>query len=639
MQPLKANSIDLFEGRKHYEIPPFQRPYVWNQEDQWEPLWDDIVRVTESHLGEEPTHPVSAHFLGAVVFQLREAPSTGLHRHEVIDGQQRLTTLQVVLDAVEQVMDERGHSDEAVQLQELTVNSQHIYKGQSERFKLWPSQADREAFAFAMDPTAPKAAPTHGLVKAHKFFRTSARQWLTGEQQTEDSPALSDEKDRAKQLTDTLAARLMVVAIDLTGDDNAQLVFETLNDRGTPLLKADLIKNWVFRRGEELKADVSRWSQQVWDDFDTEWWRTEISQGRLNRSRVDIFLQYWLTMRKMEVVKSELVFRLFTDYAGTRMITAEDAEDFLQELRKDADTYRGIADLDRSTPAGRFRSQVIESMELAGTMPVFLRFISANNQVEEDQISIGLAALESWVTRRTLLRLPAKDVSRFMVSILKELSDVGPSACGSALSKYLSEQTAESRYWPSDHEIAGSLPSQRVYRTIKRSRLSAVLRSVEEFLRSSSSKHEDLSLPGGLSIEHVMPQEWRTFWDEDPQLNPEDATRRDQLIHTIGNLTLVTQSLNSSLSNRPWTDHASKGLKQGGHENKGKRSLLSAFSLLVLNKTILDGHPEAWTEEDITKRSDEIVSVITEVWRGPDAEIQAAALEASRGEAEEEGSQ
>lgn len=639
MQPLKANSIDLFEGRKHYEIPPFQRPYVWNEEDQWEPLWDDILRVSESHLGEDHRAAVAAHFLGAVVFQLREAPSTGLLRHEVIDGQQRLTTLQVLLDAVQQVMAERGHKHEAVQLEELTVNSQEIYKAQRERFKLWPSQADRQAFAYAMDPTEPKALASHKLVRAHAFFREEAARWLSGEPREDGRPSLSDESNRARQLTDTLASRLMVVAIDLTGDDNAQLVFETLNDRGTPLLKADLIKNWVFRRGEELKADVGRWSQHIWDDFDTDWWRGEISQGRISRSRVDIFLQYWLTMRTMEVVKSELVFRLFTDYAGARMTSAEEAEEFLMELRNDANTYRGIAELDRSTPAGRFRAQVIESMELAATMPVFLWFISTNHKVPEDQIASGLAALESWVTRRTLLRLTSKDVNRFMVAILKELSSVEYATAGSNLHRFLSEQTAESRYWPSDRDIMRDLPSQRVYMTLKRSRLGAVLRAVEEFLRSATSMHEDLTLPSGLSIEHVMPQEWKTFWDEGPPLTPEEATQRDQLVHSIGNLTLVTQALNSSLSNRPWTDRAARGLKQGGHEGKGKRSLLSAFSLLVLNKKILDEHPEAWTDEDITSRAQELVGVITKVWRGPNTKIQDSAIEASRGETRAEDAQ
>lgn len=88
---------DLFGGKEHYEIPAFQRPYVWNEEDQWAPLWDDVVQVAECHIAfqlGQRTEKVPPHFLGAVVYET-EPPVTGsVTRHKVIDGQQRMTTLQ-----------------------------------------------------------------------------------------------------------------------------------------------------------------------------------------------------------------------------------------------------------------------------------------------------------------------------------------------------------------------------------------------------------------------------------------------------------------------------------------------------------------------------------------------------------------
>lgn len=634
VKPDKASAKDLFDSRVHYAIPAFQRPYVWNEEEQWAPLWDDIVRVTESHIrpGDGKRQPTASHFLGAVVFELTEARSAGVDHYDVIDGQQRLTTLQILLDAAQEVMTRRELADESDVLAELVLNSQARYKGTPERFKLWPSRADRAAFESVMDPTGAPLDSSHQITKAHQFFATEVERWVAGSPDEMGELPPGDEPTRAAELCETLSRRLMFITIDLSEEDDSQLIFETLNDRGTPLLKADLIKNWVFRQGKKIGADVDSWSSRIWDDFDTEWWRHEIAQGRLVRSRVDIFLQYWLTMRTLDEVKSDLVFRLFTDYALGRMTDVESAESFLQELRRDADTYRNLAALESTTSAGRFRVQVIEAMELAATMPVFLWFISENHKIPASQVSRGLAALSSWAIRRTLLRLTSKDVNRLMIAILKELATVDASESGEALHRYLSAQTAESRYWPSDVTITQALPTLKIYGQIKQSRLRAVLGEIEHHRRSLTPMHESVPVPSGLSIEHVMPQEWRAHWDSDPKLNQEDAQQRDALVNSLGNLTLTTQSLNSSLSNRPWTDSAASGLTQGGQSGKGKRSLLQSFSLLVLNKAIVDGHEVAWTEADIARRSTSLTADIVSIWAGPDMSIQAREYENAREE-------
>jgi len=113
---------DIFEGRDHFEIPAFQRPYVWNEEDQWAPLWDDVVRVADSYVtaklgGTDPKVP--HHFLGAVVYESKPLVTGDVARHEVIDGQQRMTTLQVLIDATHDVLEEQGFSDLADTLDEL----------------------------------------------------------------------------------------------------------------------------------------------------------------------------------------------------------------------------------------------------------------------------------------------------------------------------------------------------------------------------------------------------------------------------------------------------------------------------------------------------------------------------------------
>lgn len=129
IKPDTPSAKDLFEHEVHYEIPPFQRPYVWDKEEQWIPLWEDIVRVAESNLQESQRRPIPSHFLGAVVFELAEATSTGVKKFYVIDGQQRLTTLQLLLDAAQQVFEDLGHEDESELLGQLVLNGRKKLTG------------------------------------------------------------------------------------------------------------------------------------------------------------------------------------------------------------------------------------------------------------------------------------------------------------------------------------------------------------------------------------------------------------------------------------------------------------------------------------------------------------------------------
>lgn len=626
---------ELFEGKEHYEIPAFQRPYVWNEEDQWAPLWEDVTRVAEAYIATKEADPTADadvhHFLGAVVYESKMPVAGDVTRHDVIDGQQRMTTLQVLLDAVHEVVLDRGHRDMAESLEELILNGSPRFAGKRERFKLWPSQADRAAFEQAMDPVGSWAGGDHRVIEAHAFFRQEAERWISGNPDDDGALPPGSEHLRVEAISSTLADRLVLVAIDLTGHDDAQLIFETLNDRGTPLLKADLIKNWIFRKGERLGADVRTWADTQWAEFDTRWWREEIKQGRLTRSRVDIFLQYWLTMRRQDEVKVENTFRIFAEYAEPLMASAGAADQLLAELRRDADTYHDFAQLDAGTPEGRFYTRVIERLELAVTTPVFLWMLSKNHGVPSNQVRSGLEALESWAIRRTLLRLTTKDVNKFVVAILKMLDSVEPDYAGDSLVTYLSAQTAETRIWPSNARLHRQLPGLRMYGNLRQDRLRVVLGAIEQHLRNQSTLYEAVSLPSGLEIEHVMPQGWRTHWNPEPTLGPESAAERDRLVNTLGNLTLVTRSLNGSLSNRPWTDADAAGLKEGGAPGKGKRTLLNDFSLLVLNKDILKDHLDVWTESDIKTRSASLASAICQIWPGPTEEVQEAAFEAAAG--------
>ncbi|GAA1772221.1 DUF262 domain-containing protein [Nostocoides vanveenii] len=618
---MKADALnprELFGTTVHYEIPAFQRPYVWTLEDQWQPLWQDVRRVAEKVIAaagdEAALDAVGGHFLGAVVFKLKSATAGDVTRQSVIDGQQRSTTLQIMLDAVHEAVLKRGHEVEAEAIEELILNQAKRFAGRPERFKLWPSRSDRSAFEFAMDNTGAHTGD-HLIVEAHEFFRTEVGNWLAGVVD-EGEQAVGDEKNRVTALADVVQSRLYVVAINLTGHDDDQVIFETLNDRGTPLLKADLIKNWIFQVGEQVHADVDSWPEKYWADFDDTWWREEITQGRHLRSRIDIFLQYWLTMRRRDDVLTEEVFREFVAYAKPLMTTNLDAEGLLSELRRDANTFRGFAQLSRDTVEGRFYGRVVESLELASTTPLLLWMLSENHKVPDEQIAVALGALESWVIRRTLLRSTMKDVNKMMVAILTALDPVDVHEVGGSVRDYLANQTSDARTWPNDDDMVSGLPTIKLYGNVRQARLRVVLEALE--LQMRTQRHEAVTIPAKLSVEHVMPQAWRSHWDPEPKLAPEEAADRDKLVNTLGNLTLVTSDLNGTLSHRPWTDSETGQLKTSG-ENKGlgKRALLNKYSVLRLSRDIVDNHAQAWTEDDIRQRSVKLAEVLCDVWPRP----------------------
>ncbi len=607
---------DLFDGKVCYEVPPFQRPYVWTEEDQWQPLWDDIARVTETLVtgGDGDRNGSSSHFLGAVVVKQLPSAAGDPLRSSVIDGQQRLTTLQLLLDAAQLVMEQFDHDDVAESLQELVVNDSKRFRKTPKRFKLWPSRIDREAFECVMDNEMTVSGPLGDsrIAQAHRFFCDAIADWAE----------VSGDPDKAilklSALAQVLQQHLQIVAIDLSGADDDQLIFETLNDRGTPLLAADLIKNYVFQQCEDLGADVDVWSETYWRDFDDDWWRDQVSQGRQYRSRIDLFLQYWLTMRVKDEIPTDAVFARFRAYTREHLANRGAAEGFLAGMRRDADSFRDFAQLDPRSARGSFYSRIVEALELGAFTPLLLWLISEEHPTPAAQRDMALAAVESWAVRRTLLRQTMKDVNKLVVALLKELDQHSGANVGDAAVAYLSSQTADARIWPTDESLTKQLPTVKAYGNIKQQRLRAILAGVELQLRSD--RHEEVSLPVKLDIEHVMPQGWRHYWDDGVGGDHEAAAARDHLINTLGNLTLVTQKLNVALSNRPWTDAAAMQVAPTGKDaGLGKRSLLNRFSVLLLNKDIVDPHPQAWTETDIAARSLALVGTIAEVWPGPAA--------------------
>src|ERR1051325_2125321 len=139
-----APVLGIFERELRLEIPIFQRQYVWGQAQQWEPLWDDISRKFCEFLDGRKDSP--SHFLGAMVLDQKQTPTTHVEKRQVIDGQQRLTTLQIFLAAFRDFCREQDYEDLATECDTFTLNKGMMADPQVERFKVWPTQRDRDQF-------------------------------------------------------------------------------------------------------------------------------------------------------------------------------------------------------------------------------------------------------------------------------------------------------------------------------------------------------------------------------------------------------------------------------------------------------------------------------------------------------------
>lgn len=588
-------------------VPLFQRPYVWNEENQWEPLWNDVLRVTE-RLMKRPQDKQQPHFLGAVVLQ-QVQNSTGLMQtRTIIDGQQRLTTLQILIDALHAELVLIDAAAPAARLEPLVTNAGPFCSHPEDRFKVWPTNRDRASFNAVMGATPPVNHDATGhrgerMVEAHRYFSEQAREWLS----LEGSGAI---QARAAAIESVVRDLLQMVVIDLTADENAQEIFETLNARGAQLTAADLIKNFIFQRLMEAGTDVEAAYQKHWKEFESGFWETEVSVGRIRYPRSSIFLNHWLIARTGEEVVAREVFDRFKRYADHE---AELPMSRLLAQVHDASRIYQQFILAAAAPGGQidriglfaYRTGVMES-EVIKPLILYLRD-KEEAPVPENQFLKVLEVIESWMVRRMLVRASTKSYGQVIAEMVNRVRTGSREEAGDIIEKYLSQQTSGGGYWPDDDELREELSNLLAYRRLRRGRLRMVLEAIEDYLRGWAGDKVGLGgervARGQYAIEHVMPRKWSASW---PLNSSQSETERDRLIHTLGNLTLLTGKLNGKVSNGPWLG-----------EN-GKRQGLEAHDVLLLNRELLRKAGDRWGDELIFQRTNELAEILLNIWPVPD---------------------
>lgn len=559
----------LLEGTRQYHVPLYQRTYSWKQ-PQHERLWADIVKLAETR----QEHPAHTHFLGSLVLAPSPTINPGkIEEYLVVDGQQRLTTLTILLAAIR---DYRAETEDSSHIDR--INEQYLTNKweEGQPLKLLPTQKDRAAYDATVRST-PYDGPTEGITSAYRFFKAALR----------DTDDPDDELD-IQRIEDAVLSGLALVSITAHQGDNVHRIFESLNNTGLKLTQGDLIRNYLFMR-------LPTRAQQTYDQY----W-TAIERDLDSK---ELELLFWL-----DLVQSDETAAQSDTYAlqQSRMdsIVGEDA--VVAEIARFAQLsklLRLILDPSRE-PDRAVRSQ-LERLVAWGTTTVYPLVLNLldrreRSQISSDDLAETLNVLVGYLVRRIVLGPSTANLNRTLIRSVQELpADESPAE---ALRRYLS---VGRKYYASDAEIREAAPSVPFYWHGRAAQRKLVLKWLDEHLR-----RREVTDTTGLSVEHVMPQtpteEWRSMLAE--SLGPDedvDATYT-ALLHTIGNLTI--SAYNSELGNSPF---------------EVKRERL-ANSGIQMNLSIAQN--DSWGREQIEERSRQLAELIIDIWPGP-VQIETAAEE------------
>jgi hypothetical protein len=491
-----------------------------------------------------------------------------------------------------------------------------------DKFKVWPTQLDRPQFVDVLTsgsrdevikrhplkkkPYARKYDPRPRMVEAYLFFLSQLKEFFIGEDGEVPLAAQFPLATRVDECFQTLRNGLMVVVIDLQKDDDPQVIFETLNARGVPLLPADLLRNYIFfRAGREKDADVEALYQKYWSGFDNEFWREEVKQGRLLRPRSDLFMQHFLASRQSRDIPIKHLYVEYRHWIETAHPFST-ITDELSALARQGKHFKRIVSPVSDDPIFELCT-FLETFDIRTSYPLLLATLEA--EVPEEQLAEISTVLESYLFRRAVCDMTTKNYNKIFLTLTMKLRRDGFD--GKSLKKLLLEQTGDSGAWPDDATFREAWLQTPLYRILNNPKLVHLFTRLNRAFMSPKS--EVISFAEQPSVEHIMPQDWVANWhlpDGSKGLTPVDlfqvpdsdhrsvATRkREAAVQTLGNLTILSASLNSAQSNYGW---------------KQKRPAMMKHSLLPINQSLSD--LEVWDEAAISKRGAELFKRALNIW-------------------------
>ncbi|MHB1530380.1 MAG: GmrSD restriction endonuclease domain-containing protein [Acidiferrobacteraceae bacterium] len=570
MKATEARLLEFLKKSPQFVIPIYQRTYSWGKAECRQ-LWDDILRTGRND-------KISAHFVGSIVYVEKGLYSvTGQSPLLVIDGQQRLTTLMLLIEALTRSLNDREPMDGFSAKKLRNYYLLNPMEDGERRYKLVLSQIDKASLIAILDQQPRPKDHSIRVDENFSFFKDQ----------------VAEIKDELPALCKGLA-KLLIVDISLSrGQDDPQLIFESLNSTGRELSQADLIRNFILMGLEpQLQTRL----------YELYWRPMEVDFGQEGyAAHFDSFIRHYLTMKTGEIPNIREVYEAFKQYA--RSPGGPGVEILVSDIRAFARYYCAMALGAESDTALTAVFHDLRELKVDVAYPFLLELYHdyAKQVLHQDDLLRAVRLVESYVFRRAVCAIPTNSLNKTFATFARVLKK----------DRYLESIQAHFlllpsyRRFPSDEEFKRDLQTKDLYNFRSRSYW---LRRLENHDRKERVPVDEYT------IEHILPQNENlsTAWKQD--LGPEWKRIQQTWLHTLGNLTLT--GYNSEYSDRPFSE---------------KRDMKGGFrkSPLRLNEGLSTlGY---WNEDSIRARAEQIALQAVGVWSAPS--LDRAVLDAYRPEA------
>jgi hypothetical protein len=509
---MQANprSLDaLFNSQLRYVVPMFQRLYVWQENPQWATLWEDVTEKALLQLKGVSTNP---HYLGALIIEgVRPSSPREVKRFLVIDGQQRLTTLQLLLCAYRDIARKYEWKTLARTVTRYLENADPdvMEHPEEEVFKLWPTTINREIFGNILSagsqaevvnkyplkklPRKRKPEPRSNLVEAYLYFAQSIESWIAA---TAAESSKSTE-DTAFALLQALQQDFSVVEIALSEGDDSQEIFYSLNSQGRPLSQSDLLRSLIFMRAEKERLNRDEIFDEYWSRFETNFWSLEVKRGGRTYSRLDLGLRYFLMVKMGQMVDARRVNEEYRRWVSIHPPRYPTVKDELADFTRHAELYQHYESaIPSSLPSTDLR-RVLMDFDVSTALPLIL-FLELEAGLDDKQTSDCLSVVESFIARRVVTGEETKEYNKFFVDVVGSLRGLQGVAVLPALQKKLLSGGGTTRHWPVDEEVIEKAISRPLFTALKTPALRLILERLELHLRTK--KTENTEIPAGLQI-------------------------------------------------------------------------------------------------------------------------------------------
>jgi len=553
----------ILEGSNQYLVPLYQRPYSWGNKN-WLKMWEDILELAEAR----KINMAASHFTGTLVLEASSV-TAGLTKFVVVDGQQRLTTLSLLLAAITREWDNSDNEQAAKRIREQYLINTYAESFDA-RFRLRPANEDEGVYRDALEgkKMSPRVAK---ISQAFAFFQRQIGK-------------LHEADIALKELEEAVLSGLKFVTITAKADDNVYRIFESINNTGVRLTQADLVRNFVFMMLGDKGGEVyeSLWLPIVEglasEDVETVFWID--AQWRDPEARkLDVY----------EVQKKHL-----------RSMNESDVLAYLRDVLEIAEALRQVRGI-KEVHHKELQSLVVRfrNLKLPGALVLATRilYLVGVEKISEDDAALAFKVLESYLVRRAIAAIPVNGLGRISAAVARDLSSDVPKTLHERLS------TGKRKY-VTDSEIRRIFVQSPIYLRGRRENVKLLIQWLLEEEQGRDSLDFDT-----MTIEHILPQKLSTEARAEfsQTLGPDDDVDQlhESLVHTIGNLTLT--NYNSELSNSPFSVKRAERLLNTG---------------VIANQTIAKN--EAWGPDQILQRAEKLADLAVRVWSGPDESLLAS---------------